>query len=291
MENKVLISVVIPAYNEAKYIGQCIENIIMQDYKLLEIIVIDDGSTDNTSEVVKQYPVDLHTQENQGLSAARNLGLSLAKGEYIHFMDADDLVNLSFYSNMLKAIRSVNADMACCSFIHERLPALTTEITEQFLFENTTDKMVFTNVGHQGTACKYLFRTVFLRKHHLQFKLKLRQSQDKVFSLQAVYFSNKIISVPGAVYYYKHRANSATTFQSPKKRARRRQHRKDANAFCAEFANKQQIETISAPKYRTINYTFLAIPALKKRIYITGKIRWYLFGMRVVQKNPVKTNL
>src|SRR5918998_66000 len=86
-----LVSVVIPCYNQAHFLGEAIESVLAQSYPNFEIIVVDDGSTDDTSEVAKRYPkVRLVRQENQGLSAARNSGLARSEGEYVVFLDADD---------------------------------------------------------------------------------------------------------------------------------------------------------------------------------------------------------
>jgi glycosyltransferase involved in cell wall biosynthesis len=88
-----LVSVVIPCYNQAHFLSEAIESVLSQSYPRFEIVVVDDGSTDNTSEVASSYPpekVRLVRQENRGLSAARNAGLAESKGEYVVFLDADD---------------------------------------------------------------------------------------------------------------------------------------------------------------------------------------------------------
>lgn len=86
------VSVVIPTYNYAHFVGEAIQSILNQSFRDFEIIVIDDGSTDNTAEVVSAFPVRYYYQENQGLAAARNSGIKLTQGEYINFLDADDLL-------------------------------------------------------------------------------------------------------------------------------------------------------------------------------------------------------
>src|ERR687890_1245755 len=86
-----LVSVVIPCYNQAHFLGEAIESVLAQSYKDFEIIVVDDGSPDNTSEVAARYPgVRCVRQENQGLAGARNTGIRESKGEYLVFLDADD---------------------------------------------------------------------------------------------------------------------------------------------------------------------------------------------------------
>ncbi len=93
MKNE-LISVIIPVYNCEKYVGEAIESVLAQTYHPIEIIVIDDGSTDNSSKVVKNFKdpiINYHYQKNKGLGAARNQGVSLSKGNYIAFLDSDDV--------------------------------------------------------------------------------------------------------------------------------------------------------------------------------------------------------
>lgn len=288
MEKKNLISIVIPTYNASSFVSQCLENILSQSYKHLEIIVVDDGSKDDTVEIIKRYPVKLIQQENQGAAAARNTGIHAATGDYLHFMDADDLVNLDFYERLLAAILSVDADMACGGYVHERLPAFTTIITERFLYVNTDDKMKFANVFHQGNIWKYLYRLSFLKEHKLLFDVQLRNAHDKAFTIQAVYFSNKIISVPGAVYYYKERSNSLVTSMLGEKKRIRKRSIAMANEYCKKFAEEHQIKVLSAPHYTTFQYTlFGVLPLLVKRVYNTGRIRWYLLGLFILQMKAI----
>ena len=90
-ESPPLVTVVIPCYNQAHFLGEAIESVLSQSYRNFEVIVVDDGSTDNTSEVASRYEgVRLVRQENRGLSGARNRGMREAKGEYVVFLDADD---------------------------------------------------------------------------------------------------------------------------------------------------------------------------------------------------------
>src|SRR5690606_15460378 len=104
---KPLISVVIPVYNVESYLENCINSIVQQTYSNLEIILVNDGSTDNSTKICetaasKDSRIVLINQKNQGVSSARNNGLSIARGEWIYFIDADDFLNLDTFELLSK---------------------------------------------------------------------------------------------------------------------------------------------------------------------------------------------
>ena len=122
MGNEKLISVIIPVYGVEKYIHQCLDSIITQSYKNLEIIVITDGTRDRSAEIAKEYArkdsrIRVYDYENAGVSVARNRGLDLAKGDYISFVDSDDWLHPSFYTKLADALETNDADIAKCSII------------------------------------------------------------------------------------------------------------------------------------------------------------------------------
>ncbi len=112
-----LVSVIIPAYNVAEYIEGCIQSVCNQTYENLEIIIVDDGSTDATGRICDSFSdgrIIVKHQQNQGFSGARNTGLLLAKGEYIAFVDSDDFIRESMIEELVCAINNTGVDMASC---------------------------------------------------------------------------------------------------------------------------------------------------------------------------------
>lgn len=124
-QNQPLISVVIPVYNVADYMDQCMKTVCAQTYKNLEIIVVDDGSTDASSELCDKWAIAdsrirLIRQHNQGLSAARNAGIDIATGEWIGFVDSDDWIELDMYENLYSLAVAHDADIVACSHVREK---------------------------------------------------------------------------------------------------------------------------------------------------------------------------
>lgn len=121
IKNEKLISVIIPVYNIEKYIFKCLSSVASQKYTNLEIIVVDDGSTDNSGEICDMFAagdnrIKIIHQKNAGLSAARNAGIDASKGEYIGFIDGDDYIDKMMYYEMIHIIEQNDADMVICDY-------------------------------------------------------------------------------------------------------------------------------------------------------------------------------
>ena len=119
-QNKPLISVIVPVYNVEKYVGRCLTSIINQSYTNLEIIVVNDGSTDNSLSVCEAYAakdnrIKLITQENRGLSGARNTGLRHYTGEYVTFVDSDDWIHRSMIEFLYNVLMRYDSEMSLCA--------------------------------------------------------------------------------------------------------------------------------------------------------------------------------
>lgn len=116
------ISVIVPVYNGEKYLDRCINSIVNQTYENIEIIIVNDGSTDNSGAICEKWKekderiLVIHAS-NGGVSRARNIALDFSKGEYVAFVDADDWLSIDMYECMIKAIRQTQADICACSYV------------------------------------------------------------------------------------------------------------------------------------------------------------------------------
>ena len=221
------ISIIVKVYNEEKYLEKCIDSILNQSYQNLEIILIDDGSTDNSGSICDEYKkkdkrVQVIHQKNQGQSSARNAGLNIAKGSYIGFVDSDDWIEQNMYEKLYKNICLYNADIATCSYVleYEDNNIKTTELEEQLLelFEKKNQKMLLKNFLNRelyfSGPCDKLYRmSIFenIRFPENQFY------EDNYIALELMLKAEKIAVGNGKYYHYRQHINSTTKSYSDKK--------------------------------------------------------------------------
>lgn len=214
-----VISIIVPVYNGAAYLPRCLNSLVKQTEQNIEIVVVNDGSTDDTQAVIdrfqQEYPEKIIglRQENKGVSAARNLGLSVARGEFIGFADADDKVSLRFCEHMLWNIRQTGADLAECG----RIDLLTRDgvIKERPVpscKEHVIDmtKKIFINKGSLFVWDK-LFRKSIIDKISLRFNENIRYAEDALFLVEYKFNCRTISFVHKNLYYYtEYRPDSAS---------------------------------------------------------------------------------
>ncbi len=265
MNNKLLISVIIPVYNREKFIRNCLEIITDQTYKNLEIIVVNDGSSDDSVNIINTFVDEriklIHHEKNQGLSAARNTGIDNATGEYIHFMDDDDEVNSEFYEYLITASEKHQADMSVCSLIIQYGLSNSLMYDKEIVVSDTIKKYEISYMMRHGYVWRYLFKTDFLRKNNLKFEIG-RFCEDGIFSFMSVFYANKIVSVPKAVYNYTDTPNSITN-KTKTNEAHRKKYQEDheyGQKLMREFAQKHHIDfenlQISKWKYKPKQITY-----------------------------------
>lgn len=213
-----LISVVIPVYNAEQFLPACLDSVLHQDYPSFEILVIDDGSTDGSAALIDRYAarepriVALH-QRNAGVSAARNRGLTEARGEYIAFVDADDRVTPSYLSHLL----SPQTDLSIAGITLRYEPS---GRMESHGFDRTrsarTDRergLLFADAEIHDTTkgpCNKLFRREIIEQHHLRFDPRYSYGEDHLFVLEFVKHCHSIAQIAHTDYLYIHRPTAAS---------------------------------------------------------------------------------
>lgn len=215
------VSVIVPVYNVRDYLGECLLSIINQSYRNLEIIIVNDGSTDGSGDICSGFlkidsRVRLVQQENRGLSEARNTGLDNASGEYICFVDSDDSLNVNFVSKMVKSLYDNNSDLVECAV--EKLGEVTSGVGSNFVIggEAFSDYKYSYIVGGRGTpyAWNKMYNAVLLKELGLRFSLFGCEDYD--FNMQFVANAKSIVLIGERLYNYRHRGGSISRSFSPK---------------------------------------------------------------------------
>lgn len=212
MGNEKLISVIIPVYGVENYISQCLDSIINQSYKNLEIIVINDGTKDRSAEIAKEYAqkdkrVRVYDYENAGVSVARNLGLELAKGEYISFVDSDDWLHPDFYKILADALETNNADIAKCSVV---ITDTVKEIIKDFK-KTKVRKAAIDLFFHQGLLWRVVWNALYKREIVMDIRYPAGVNfEDNYGSGMYIFKAKKVVELKDALYYYRYNTAGIT---------------------------------------------------------------------------------
>lgn len=217
MRSGELISVIVPVYNVADYLEQCLDSILNQTYKEFEVILVDDGSTDTSYSICDEYVkrdsrFHLFRQENKGLSAARNAGLELCRGGYVTFVDSDDFVSPEYLQRMIENLKQADADIAICE--HYRLENGTFYFQKHDLNDREiiSSRDAFKRIHQVNYAVAWgkLFKSSLFR--YVRFPVG-RVYEDS-FTLPKLYmFCEKIVVLPDELYCYRQRSTSIINSQ------------------------------------------------------------------------------
>ena len=230
--SKPLVSVIVPVYNGEKHLTATLNSIINQDYEDIEIIVVNDASTDNTLNLAgkvlknsKRAFKIINHEKNLGVSAARNHGLDASNGEYIWFCDSDDLAEKNFVSSLYKEIEDTNADLVFCRIKYFYEAENKIENKPIKLKKKSLDPGFYLKAWAKGklkfwSVWNFIFRKDFLIQNKLKFSEKFPLFEDGEFALKSVALSSKISFVNDELYIYvQHNEHSTTKYRTPKQLA------------------------------------------------------------------------
>lgn len=242
-----LVSVIIPVYNVEEFLQECLESVIKQTYKNIEIITIDDGSTDNSLEILKQYAsndgnITIINQKNSGQSVARNKGIAETKGKYIYFLDSDDYILPETIENLISKMEKNNLDLirfAAEPFsdnINYKVNKKQYDFRKYFSTEKLYKKSEFLNINLQAFSSSpvlYVVKRDMLIKNKIKFKPGIIH-EDELFTLRV--FLNANYTMYDSNFYYKrrYRIGSTMTLQN----GARNKKSFDSNCIILEEVNK-----------------------------------------------------
>ncbi len=212
------LSIIVPVYNVEQYISKCIESILSQSFTDYELILINDGSKDRSGEICDEYAekddrICVIHQSNKGVSATRNLALSISKGKYIAFIDSDDWIEKTMFEDMIQTAEESKCELVVCSvnYFDEDNTFLKTgqNTISGLLTQNDLYDCIFgypNPIG--GGCCNKLFKKVSIEE--IRFNQTLRIQEDRIFLFDAIENISSAIKLDKALYNVLERNSSAT---------------------------------------------------------------------------------
>ena len=276
-----IVSVILPIYNVSDYLCECIDSVMKQTYKNLEIILVDDGSTDSCPQICDAYAnkdnrIKVIHKKNGGLSDARNVGIESSTGDYIALVDSDDVISPFFIEELYKTCEINGATIAACKFIKFNK---ITEIKKTIKFENTeliSGRELIKNI-YKGIACDYGFTAWNkLYNRHLfdSIKYPFGRIYEDTFTTYQLYFkARKVALIDTPLYFYRMRPKSIMSSELSFKKIK---DGVDADASVVKFFyNKDDSELLElASSYfcmETLRTYFKDIKTVKKEEYSDSK--------------------
>lgn len=274
------VSVIIPVYNVEKYLRECLDSVINQTLNDLEIICINDGSTDGCLDILNEYAsrdsrIRIINKENGGLSAARNDGIMQATGEYIGFVDSDDWISPDFYENLYSAAVKYKADIACGDLYRtgNGLDYYIVRYKKTKVAKSLYDKFAMAYLPKHNYVMNRIYDRMKLQKKKLLFEEGIL-FEDTLFSHKVFYYLNKCVAVPNTKYYYRNVPFSIMNNVSERSEAEHRRELYKSACFVAHnnipvkykksyhFITKKQFDLFNIPIFVIRKYCYFTVYSL-----------------------------
>lgn len=283
------ITIIIPVYNVENYLLRCIESVLLQTYTDYELILINDGSDDSCAEIMEQYAkkdgriVTLH-QTNQGLSATRNVGIEIAKGEYITFVDSDDYIFPNYLEKLLNALTRNDADVSVCGIIEF------VDKNELQETKNYEEERVYSGIeacaqiyDDVGTTARYVIACAKLYKKELFEKNRYPEGkihEDQFLTYKILYNCSKVVEIGDCLYGYYQNMQGITKSPFNIKRYDNIEALEEAERFFRDNKENDLMEKVKAKK--TMLLIEYSINARKVGIYskVPSKFKINFLKMR-----------
>ena len=289
-------SIIVPIYNADRHIHKCLDSIINQTYKNIEVLLIDDGSIDDSGNICKEFSdkdgrIKLYRNTNHGVSYSRNFGIEHSNGEYIFFSDSDDWLEKNCIEKLLLSMCNSGADLAVGNIIHYRStgnievkrPLYEREVIEireyltKYYLKHKTEHMI-------GAPFAKLFKKSIIEQNHIRYELNESYAEDFVFNTKYYNCISKVSCINDKVYWY-----NVDTFGSLSKENLKRSEyimNRQAQFTCliSELFKKNQLEKLNIAGIFNIYFAIRAIRINNGKSTLSFADKYNIFLVHLNQK-------
>lgn len=278
------ISIIIPVYNAEKHVGRCIESLISQQYKDYECICVNDGSTDNSAQILEHYSntdsrIKVIHQKNSGVSAARNRGIKEAKGDYIVFVDSDDTISSVLLSSMIEVVQQDDCDIVATGYWdcdEKGTPVLYHRPFKEGIFPQQKQKVTSVHADQiKSSAWAKLYKKRIIDTYSLCFDEGSFYGEDLVFVFKYMLHARSISSVDEGLYYYYQTQGSCMDKVSGGDMPLSR-YRSITKSFLRVYSFMRRSD-ILLPRYQRYALAFLRVAGSCKVVWLAARYRSGLY--------------
>lgn len=283
MSNQVKVSIIIPVYNVEQYISQCLDSLINQTLQEIEIICINDGSKDNSLNILNDYAkkdsrIKIINKKNEGLSCARNDGLKAASGEYIGYVDSDDWVAEDFYEKLFIAAKKYNADIAAGNIVRcgKLVRKYRIKYEKEELLTDGLEKLKAAQIPKYNYVWNKIYKRESLLKLDIPFPAG-KVYEDIRWSIKVIYYLENLVTVPESNYYYRKNQNSIVSVT--KKSEKNMKDGDEAVDIMVQFAQEHNLtEILKNNKLKRKKIRFCGLKIMEITAYYPNTKVYKLFG-------------
>ena len=291
-----LVSIIIPVYNTSKYLNMCLDSVVNQTYQKLQIILVDDGSTDSSPQLCDEWTkkderIEVIHKSNEGLGYTRNAGLNVARGEFVSFLDSDDTIECDTVQECVKVLCEQKAD-ACYYGRKTQLAdgntAINYNIPDKLIYSKEEVKREFacryfgslpdrSGLDYiQASACCGMYRRSIITYNHILFRSEREcMSEDTFFNLDVCNYATKVIIIPKDFYNYTYNEQSLTRKYNEKKFEQMKNYYRLLQKYTLQYREIQDVDV-------RVSYAFYVY----LRQIIEYEVHAYrLIGIRMVYSN------
>ena len=214
MSQEIFVSIIVPVYDIEEYLVECIESILAQTWKHFEIILVDDGSTDSSGKMCDEYAEKYNCifvihKKNGGLSSARNAGIDVARGNYLAFIDSDDVVHPDYLRELVNIVEKENADLVACDFCVGT--SCQWGETSEIKYDIRRDEDVLERMNDNDVVVTVAWNKLYHAKFFKEYSLRYPEGkihEDMFLTPQILHCTNKMVITNQKLYFYRQRKNS-----------------------------------------------------------------------------------